>query len=125
MYFAFPFDVEQPRVEYEITGGVDSPDSPRVPGSARHMRAIRHWLTLEDTDTKLAWATLEAPLVQLGTIHLPYAPFPPTLGDGHPGTVYSWALNNIWDTNFPPRQGGEMEFRYAVSQRVATRAPGN
>jgi hypothetical protein len=115
VYFAFPFNVEEPQVEYEITGGADSPESPRVPGSARHMRAIRHWLTLENDHAKVAWATLEAPLVQLGTIHLPYAPFPPTLGDTHPAAIYSWALNNIWDTNFPPQQGGEMEFHYAIA----------
>ncbi|GAA2842182.1 hypothetical protein GCM10020220_033970 [Nonomuraea rubra] len=52
--------------------------------------------------------------MQLGTIHMPYAPFPPTL-DQEDGTVYSWALNNIWDTNFPAQQQGETTFRYAVT----------
>jgi hypothetical protein len=117
VYFAFPFGVEEPAIEYEVTGGVDSPQAPRVPGSADHMRAIRHWLTLENAGTKVAWATLEAPLIHLGDLRIPYAPFPRTLDprDAHPATVFSWALNNIWDTNFPPQQGGEMEFRYAVS----------
>lgn len=32
-----------------------------------------------------------------------------------PSTIYSWALNNIWDTNFPAQQGGELTFRYAVA----------
>jgi hypothetical protein len=65
----------------------------------------------------IAWATLEAPLVQFGNIFLPYAPFPPTIppAAARPGMIYSWALNNLWDTNFPPAQGGEMTFRYAVS----------
>jgi hypothetical protein len=69
-----------------------------------------------DGDVTLAWATLEAPLVQLGNIHLPYAPFPATIPpeEARPATVYSWAMNNLWDTNFPPAQGGEVELRYAV-----------
>jgi hypothetical protein len=75
----------------------------------------------EDPELTIAWATLEAPLVQLGTIHLPYAPFPPTL-EPEPGTIYSWALNNIWDTNFPSAQQGEMTFRYAVSSAVGVPA---
>jgi len=117
VYFAFPFDLESPSVRYEITGGIDSPGAPRVPGSAAHMRAIRHWVSLEGEGEKIAWSTMEAPLVQLGNIHLPYAPFPETLDprDAHPAAIYSWPLNNIWDTNFPPRQGGEMEFHYAVA----------
>ena len=117
VYFAFPFDVEDPSLHYEITGGIDSPEAPRVPGSADHMRAIRHWVGLENEKVKLAWATMEAPLVQFGNIHLPYLPFPETIDPeiSNPATVYSWALNNIWDTNFPSQQQGEMEFCYAVA----------
>jgi hypothetical protein len=117
VYFAFPFAVRDPWFRYEITGGIDSPEAPHVPGSADHMRAIRHWVGLENEGVRLAWATMEAPLVQLGNIHLPYLPFPETIDPGisNPATVYSWALNNIWDTNFPPRQQGEMEFSYAVA----------
>jgi hypothetical protein len=56
-------------------------------------------------------------LIELGEIVLPYAPFPPTTpaDQCRRSTIYSWALNNIWDTNFPPAQGGEMTFRYALA----------
>jgi hypothetical protein len=117
VYFAFPFDVGDHSLHYEITGGIDSPDAPRVPGSADHMRAIRHWVGLENERVRLAWVTMEAPLVQFGNIHLPYLPFPETIDPeiANPATVYSWALNNIWDTNFPSQQQGEMKFCYAVA----------
>ncbi|MGH3088100.1 MAG: glycoside hydrolase family 38 C-terminal domain-containing protein, partial [Rubrobacteraceae bacterium] len=117
VYFAFPFNMKEPSISYEITGGISSPDAPHVPGSANHMRAVRRWVGLENAESKVAWATMEAPLVQFGNIHLPYMPFPETMEprDAHPATIYSWALNNIWDTNFPSRQQGEMEFRYSVA----------
>jgi Glycosyl hydrolases family 38 N-terminal domain len=117
VYFAFPFQLDPSRVLAEITGGADADDSPRIPGSARHMRAIRHWLALDAPDGPVAWATGDAPLVQMGMLHLPYAPFPPTFEAeaGDRATVFSWAMNNIWDTNFPVRQGGEAAFRFAVS----------
>lgn len=114
VFFAFPFATAGPPAAWELTGGVGGTSVPRVPGSATHMLPIRHWISFEDPELSVAWATLEAPLVQLGNIHIPYAPFPPTLPP-EPGTVYSWALNNIWDTNFPTGQGGEMTFKYAVS----------
>ncbi|MBF8188635.1 hypothetical protein ITP53_23480 [Nonomuraea sp. K274] len=112
VFLAFPF-AAGPATAWELTGGVGGPDVPRVPGSAEYMLPIRHWIAFEDPELTIAWATLEAPLVQLGTIHMPYAPFPPTL-DQEDGTVYSWALNNIWDTNFPSQQQGETTFRYSV-----------
>ncbi|WP_327587325.1 hypothetical protein OHA25_10190 [Nonomuraea sp. NBC_00507] len=116
VFLAFPF-AAGPATAWELTGGVGGPDVPRVPGSAEYMLPIRHWIAFEDPELTIAWATLEAPLVQLGTIHMPYAPFPPTL-DHEDGTVYSWALNNIWDTNFPAQQQGETTFRYAVTSDV-------
>lgn len=128
VFFAFPFNVENPSVNYQITGGIDSPEAAHVPGSAKHMRAIRHWVSIENAESKLAWATLEAPLVQFGNIHLPYAPFPETIEsrEAHPWTIYSWALNNIWDTNFPPQQQGQMDFRYSIASgdRVEARELG-
>ena len=118
VYVAFPFAGDNPRLTFEVTGGTVGPDSPHVPGSARHFRAIRHWATVEtDGALPVAWATTQAPLIQVGNIHLPYAPFPTSIREPlhAPGTIYSWALNNIWDTNFPPQQGGEMRFDYVVA----------
>lgn len=117
LYVAFPFAVADPVVKAEITGGIVGPDSPHVPGSLDWFRTLRHWATIESADAPpIAWATAEAPLTQFGTIHLPYAPFVSTLPawQQDPATIYSWALNNIWDTNFPPAQGGELRFSYVV-----------
>ncbi|MFL6073995.1 MAG: hypothetical protein ACJ73S_11430 [Mycobacteriales bacterium] len=114
VFFAFPFAAGAP-VAWELTGGLGSPAGPVVPGAARHMTPIRHWVGYGDAELAVAWATLEAPLVMFGDLYLPYAPFPPTLRADEPGTVYSWALNNIWDTNFPAQQRGETTFRYALS----------
>ncbi|HEX4814274.1 MAG TPA: glycoside hydrolase family 38 C-terminal domain-containing protein [Nonomuraea sp.] len=116
VFLAFPFAAGA-ATAWELTGGVGGPGVPRVPGSAAYMLPMRHWIAFEDPELTIAWATLEAPLVQLGTIHMPYAPFPPTL-DQEDGTVYSWALNNIWDTNFPAQQQGETTFRYAVTSET-------
>lgn len=118
VYFAFPLVGAESPAAFELTGSVEGRDVPHVPGAPQHMRAIRHWVGLRDSDGDYttAWASLEAPLVQFGTVHLPYQPFPSTisLDEPEPSTIYSWALNNIWDTNFPAQQQGEMTFRYAI-----------
>ena len=118
LYVAFPFAGPDPSIEFEITGGWAGPGDPHVPGSANHFRAIRHAAAVTaPCQPAVAWATRQAPLVQIGNIHIPYAPFVPTIPPhaSHQGTIFSWALNNIWDTNFPPQQGGEMIFEYALA----------
>jgi Glycosyl hydrolases family 38 N-terminal domain/Glycosyl hydrolases family 38 C-terminal domain len=117
VFFAFPFAVPEPSAVWELTGGTGGTTAPVVPGAAAHLLPIRHWVGFGDDDFALAWATLEAPLVMLGDLYLPYAPFPATVTPttAEPATVYSWALNNIWDTNFPAQQQGETTFRYAFA----------
>ncbi|HEY3869654.1 MAG TPA: hypothetical protein VGM10_14930 [Actinocrinis sp.] len=117
VFFAFPFAVQAAPSAWELTGGVGGADVPVVPGAASHLRPVRHWVGFGEPDFAVAWATLEAPLVMFGDLFLPYSPFPRTVqpDPGEPGTVYSWALNNIWDTNFPAQQQGETTFRYAIA----------
>lgn len=117
VFFAFPFQDNDSHLIYEMPGVAIREDGPSVPGSPQHMRAIRHWVALQESHGGIAWATAEAALVQFHDLHSPYAPFAGTLPLGHPepGTIYSWVLNNVWDTNFPTEQGGEMRFRYAIA----------
>ena len=110
VFVVFPFTVPGERIRYELTGGTGG--RARVPGGAEHMHAIRHWVELDD----LSWATLEAPLIQLGNIFLPYPPYPTTIDGAGGGLLASWVMNNVWETNFPREQGGETLFRYAVSR---------
>jgi hypothetical protein len=114
-YFAFPFKLRAPTVRYELSGGAGGPDLAVVPGSARHMRAIRRWISFEEDGRTIAWATQDAPLIELSAVVLPYPPYPATSPDKEPGTVYSWVHNNIWDTNFPAAQAFDTCFRYSVA----------
>jgi hypothetical protein len=79
------------------------------------MRAIRRWVTLAEGTTRVGWATHDAPLVQRGTLAVPYVPYPSSLSRPEPGTLYSWVHNNVWDTNFPSSQAFEQEFRYSIA----------
>ena len=68
VYFAFPFALEAAEVLFEATGGIDRPGA-RLPGSAAHMQAVRHWAALEGDGASVALGTLEAPLLQAVAIH--------------------------------------------------------
>jgi Glycosyl hydrolases family 38 N-terminal domain/Glycosyl hydrolases family 38 C-terminal domain len=119
-YFAFPFAMDSPTLRIEVSGGVVGTGIPYVPGGAAHMRAMRRWISLEQDGQAVAWSTQDAPLVQVGDIALPYAPFPPTTPQRESATIYSWVHNNLWDTNFPSKQSFEMTFRYSIASAAST-----
>jgi hypothetical protein len=114
-FFAFPFATTDPTVLQESAGGLTGPGLAQVPGGAEYMRAIRHFVSLQDEAGAIGWATAEVPLVEVGNLALPYVPFPATLPRSEPGTVFSWVHNNIWDTNFPVEQSFETDLRYRVA----------
>ncbi|MGP4038796.1 glycoside hydrolase family 38 C-terminal domain-containing protein [Gracilibacillus sp. D59] len=118
VYIPFPFHVEGGKLRYETTGDYVSPEDPHVPGSCHYMKAIQHWLSVSNAEYTVLWGTMEAPLIQLENIHIPYAPFETTLPLNEAQTIYSYALHNIWDTNFPNKQGGEIEFHYSISSHA-------
>lgn len=113
-FFAFPFALDNPAVHTEAAGGVLGTGRETVPGSAAHMRAIRRWISLSDGTHHAALATADAPLVQLGGIAIPYVPYPQSLPQEEPATIFSWVHNNIWDTNFPAQQAFDHVFRYSI-----------
>ncbi|GAB2466961.1 glycoside hydrolase family 38 C-terminal domain-containing protein [Promicromonospora xylanilytica] len=118
-FFAFPFAAAEPRLLQESAGGLSGRDADRVPGGGEYLTAIRHWIAIDDlapgsAAPAIGWATADVPLVETGHIALPYVPFPNTMPDDEPATIYSWVHNNIWDTNFPVEQTFEMDFRYTV-----------
>jgi len=117
-YFAFPFAAEDPVVRFEVSGGVTGDGIAHIPGAPQHMRAIRNWVSIADGADAVAWATKDAPLVQTGSIALPYSPFPASTSPHEPATVYSWFHNNVWDTNFPIEQGFTATFTYTVGVRA-------
>lgn len=117
-YFAFPFAAEDPAVRFEVSGGVTGDGLAHIPGAPQHMRAIRNWVSIADGADAVAWATKDAPLVQTGSIALPYSPFPASTSPHEPATVFSWFHNNVWDTNFPIEQGFTATFTYTIGVRA-------
>ena len=55
---------------------------------------------------------LDATLVTLGDIDR--GAWPTQFGE-RPGTIFSYVMNNYWDTNYRAGQGGHFRFRYVIT----------
>ena len=119
VHFGFAFNVPDGTTRMDIPWGVMVPEYDQLPGGNRNWLATQRWIDVSNNEYGVTWAPIESPLVELGTITaniLGGAREPENWLKNLPKTqtVYSWALNNHWHTNFPLEQGGIIHLNYRV-----------
>ena len=117
--FGFPFHVQAGDMRLDIPMAIMQPEKDQIPGSCKNWLEVGNWADVSNKDYGVTWVTLDAPLVEVGGITA-------TLlgGQSHPEVwrkhieptqkLYSWALNNHWETNYRAYQDGIITFRYAL-----------
>jgi len=112
VYFAFPLAMEHPRFEYEIQNGVVDPAKDMLPGAGLEWFSVQHWTAAQDGNVAAAIFPLDASLVTFGDIARGI--WPREFGQRKPA-LFSYVMNNYWDTNYRAGQGGDFVFRYVFT----------
>lgn len=117
--FAFPFAVPDGKMSMDIALGNMQPEVDQLPGSCKNWLPVGRWIDVANKDFGVTWATLDAPLVEVGgiTATMLGSQKDPNVWRKHiepTQTFYSWAMNNHWGTNYRAYQEGPVEFRYAL-----------
>jgi len=119
VYFAFPFAMQHPRFQYEIQTGVVDPARDMYPGAGREWFSVQHWAAVEQDGLSAAVMPLDVPLITFGDINRDA--WPTQFGD-RTGTIFSYAMNNLWEDNYRASQGGSFRFRYVITSAPSTDA---
>jgi alpha-mannosidase len=95
------------------------PETDQLPGSCKNWLPVGRWIDVSNDDYGVTWATLDAPLVEIGgiTATMLGSQRDPSVWRKHiepTQTFYSWIMNNHWGTNYLAYQEGKVEFRYAL-----------
>jgi hypothetical protein len=109
VYFAFPLAVDDPEFLYETQNGYVNPARDMLPGAGLEWFSVQHWVAVKNSQLLAAVLPVDAPLVTLGDVVR--GVFPRTFGS-RKSTIFSYAMNNYWTTNYVAGQGGEFIFRY-------------
>jgi hypothetical protein len=114
VYFAFPFASKHPEFSYETQNGYINPARDLLPGAGEEWFSVQHWIAVKDKDgdATAAIVPVDAPLAALGDIVR--GTFPKEFGD-RKATIFSYAMNNYWTTNYVGGQGGDFVFRYVLA----------
>jgi len=114
VHFAFPFNVPKGVVRMDTPWAVVRPEADQLPGACKNYFTVQRWADVSNAAIGLTWATVDAPLVELGGITVDaravgwIKKLPPTTA------LLSYVMNNYWETNYKADQPGTATFRYAL-----------
>ena len=118
VHFGFGFNVPGGTVRMETPWAVVRPNEDQLPGSNRNWFTVQRWVDVSNADSGITLAPLDAPLIEIGGItanllgSVAYDRWMTRALESQ--TIYSWAQNNHWHTNYKADQPGETTFRYAL-----------
>ncbi|HET6382277.1 MAG TPA: hypothetical protein VFJ58_02710, partial [Armatimonadota bacterium] len=116
VYIAFPFRARRPRFRLGMAAAIEDPARDFIPGACHEWYAINNWVACQDGASGIAWCSPDAPLVTLCYVNRGLWPKTADLPNG---TIYSYAMNNYWFTNYKAAQGGRMRLRYSFTSSSA------
>jgi alpha-mannosidase len=114
VHIAFPFNVPGGVVRMDTPWAVVRPELDQIPGACKNYFTVQHWVDVSNDQVGLTWATPDAPLIEIGRITND-ARFVGWIDKLEPSTtIYSYVMNNYWETNYKAAQEGPTTFRYAI-----------
>ena len=115
VHLAFPFNVPKGIMRMETPWAVVRPEIDQLNGACKNYFTVQRWGDVSNADFGVTWATVDAPLIEVGAITND-----PRGGVGwikklEPSTTfYSYVMNNYWETNYKAGQEGPTIFRYSI-----------
>jgi alpha-mannosidase len=118
VHFGFPFRVPDGTMRIDIPWAVIRPELDQLPGACKNYLTAGRWVDVSNDEFGVTWSTSDAPLVEVGGIHVDVEdPFFSGNWIQHlepTQTLYSYVMNNYWETNYRASQEGVTTFRYSI-----------
>ena len=133
IYFAFPFQVDNPQFRFEGSNSTIEPLRDQFPGSNTNYYSVQHWARVCNNDVGVTLSPVEAHLLEFGGLWPCYVSqahhglTPPNFGQPFVGPeqmtkghLYSFVIDSNFRTNFQPVQQSDILFRYSLTSHAGT-----
>lgn len=128
VHIGFPFAVPNGAIRYDEPWSVIEPGRDQLPWTQENFFTVNRWVDVSNDRFGITWASVDAPMFEIGGITATRMDDPNWLLKPDPGTtIYSYVMNNYWLTNYKAWQRGMVVFHYVLkphgpfSQAAATR----
>jgi hypothetical protein len=112
IYFAFPVAVREPRFNFDVQSTMVNPATDMIPGAGLEWFSSQNWASIGDDALTVALVNRDSFLWTFGDIVR--GTWPKEFGRRAP-VLFSYVMNNYWNTNYVAAQSGEFTFRYTLT----------
>ena len=112
--YRFPFNIPNPEVRVDIPWGSFAPEQEQIAGSSKNYMSVQRWVDVHNGRLGVTLVSGDVPLVQLGAIRTDATAVGWIEHLDPSATVFSYAMNNYWETNYRAAQEGMHLFRYSL-----------
>ncbi len=119
VHFSFAFAVPDCEVRIDTPWAAIRPEADQLPGACRNYFTAQRWADVSSAAWGVTLAMVDAPLLQVGDIRTDVA-----AAHSRPEAwlrriepaprLFSYVMNNYWETNYKADQEGETTFRYSL-----------
>lgn len=114
VHFAFPFLIPGGDVRVNLAWDWYKAGSEQLPGSNFNFNTVSRWIDISNRDMGICLLSQDAPLVELGDISMDVLSYGEKSGQRPTQTIFSYVMNNYWETNYLAAQPGKTTFRYSL-----------
>ncbi|MEE4256095.1 MAG: hypothetical protein V2I47_03575 [Bacteroidales bacterium] len=114
VHFAFPFNIPKGKVRVNLAWDYYLAGVEQLPGSNFNYNTLSRWVDISNAEMGVLLVSPEAPLIEIGEISMDVLSYGEKDGQDPGQTIYSYVMNNYWETNYRAAQEGEVVFRYSL-----------
>jgi len=114
VHVAFPFDIPGGQARINTAWGYYRPGLDQLPGSCKNFFTQQRWVDISNNECGVTWVGIDAPLVEIGRITTDPIEYGWIKKPESAATIFSYIMNNYWETNFKASQPGKVEFVYSI-----------
>ena len=114
LHFGFPFKIPDGEINVGLAWGYYQPETNQLPGSNKNFYTMNRWVDVSSEEQGVCLISLDAPLIELGEISNDATSYGWRETQEPTQTVFSYVMNNYWETNYLAAQPGKAEFRYSL-----------
>jgi len=114
IHFGFPFKIPNGQIRVDSPFAIVQPEIDQIKGACKNWFTVQRWVDVSNEDYGVTLAILDAPMLEVGEIMADATYYGWTENLKPSQTLYSYVMNNYWETNYKAEQPGFTTFRYSI-----------
>jgi alpha-mannosidase len=114
IHFGFPFNIPEGKIRINSPWAVVQPEKDQIKGACKNWFTVQRWIDVSNENFGVTLAPIDAPLIEVGDIRAD-ATVSGWVRNLEPSqAIYSYVMNNYWETNYKAEQPGITRFHYSI-----------